>query len=271
MKEIKVFDFTDYRPFLRSYLRSLPHAGRGQISKLAEHLGLNLSVLSLVLKGERDLTPEHAYEVSEYFAWPTNAKEYFCLLNQYQRAGSHKLRVHLKHKLDALKKQAEDLSQQVQRQVIFTEEQKSIFYSHYAYSAIRMACTFEGGQSLESLIEWLALPRIQVTEMVRFLVENRLLVEKEGVFLIGPQATHLERKSLYFKQNHMNWRVEGLSKIDQREEKDLYYTAPFAMSKEDFQKFRSELLDLIKKFVNTAKDSPADMVGCFNLDFFELE
>ncbi|MNT02147.1 hypothetical protein D3C72_1366350 [compost metagenome] len=197
-------------------------------------------------------------------------KEYFCLLNSYQRAGSHKLRQNLKQKLDGMKKQSADLANQVRREVIFNEEQKSVFYSHYAYSAIRMASTFEGGQSLENLTQWLNLPRAQIVEMVRFLVEHRLLIEKDGRFSIGPQTTHLERKSLYFKQNHMNWRVEGLNKIDQQDERDLYYTAPFAISKDDYQKFRGELLDMIKRFVNVAKDSPSDMVGCFNIDFFEI-
>jgi uncharacterized protein (TIGR02147 family) len=270
MNEFSIFNFTDYRPFLRSYLRSSSASGRGQISRLAEHVGLNLSVLSLILKGERDLSPEHAYEISEYFAWSLPVKEHFNLLNQYQRASSHKLKKHLLEKIEAHKKHSIDLSNQVKRDVIFTEQQKSVFYSNYMYSAIRMACSFDDGQSLDQLLSRFLIQRNQMTEMVRFLVENNLIVENNGRYFIGPQATHLEKKSLYFKQNHSNWRIMGIQKIDKHEEQDFFYTAPFSISKEDYKKFREDLVQLIKSFVNVAKDSKADMVGCFNIDLFEV-
>ncbi|HWU42388.1 MAG TPA: TIGR02147 family protein, partial [Bdellovibrio sp.] len=252
MTENEIFKYNDYRPFLRDYLRAQRVSKRGKISHLAQEIGVNLSVLSLVLKGDRDLSPEHAYEISEHFAWSTPVKEYFVLLNQYQRAGTHKLKKHLLAKIEAAKKQAQDLAHQVKKDMIFSEEQKSVFYSHFIFSAVRMACSFEKGQSIEDLLQHFPMARAQMTEVVRFLLENKLLIEKDARFFIGPQATHLERKSVHFKQNHTNWRVMGLQMIDQQREQDLYYTAPFAISREDYKKFRQELTQLIKNFVNTA-------------------
>lgn len=267
---LDIYTFDDYRPFLRQYLRSLPGKGRGEIGKLARHIAINISVLSLVLKGDRDLTPEHALEVSDYFAWPTHMKEYFCLLNQFQRAGSFKLKTNLKAKIQIMRKQARDLSTQVTRDVIFSDEQKSVFYSHFAYSAIRMLSSFTEGISLDELETQLKLSRAQLVEMLRFLVENKLVVEINGRFFIGPQATHLEKKSLHFKQNHTNWRIQGIQKIDRQSERDFFYTAPFAISEKDFSVFRDELSQLIKKFVGIAKDSDADQVGCLSIDFFAI-
>lgn len=270
-KDINIYEFEDYRAFLKLYLRTLPQKGRGQISKLSEHLGLNISVLSLVLSGERDFTPEHAYETSEYFAWTTHAKEYFCLLNQFQRAGTHKLKSHLKIKIKQQREQAKDLGTQVKRDIVFNEEQKSVFYSHFAYSAIRMFSCFENGITIEELENDLKLTRLQLVEMLRFLQENNLVIEKAGRYFVGPQTTHLEKKSIHFKQNHTNWSILGIQKIDQHKERDFFYTSPFAISKQDFMAFREELTGLIKRFVTLAKDSKADQVGCLTINFFGLD
>ena len=51
----------------------------------------------------------------------------------------------------------------------------------------------------------------------------------------------------------------------------ILFTSPVSLSKEDFIALREEMTQFIKNFLEKIKDSPAEDIACFNLDFFWIK
>lgn len=98
-----VYEADTYREFLRNYLASLPRGGRGELSRLAEYLGVNNTLLSQILAGTRELSSEQAYALGTYWNFDERETDYFLTLVQIERAGTHAYRDHLEKKKHRLR------------------------------------------------------------------------------------------------------------------------------------------------------------------------
>jgi uncharacterized protein (TIGR02147 family) len=271
-RQMRVFRFPDYRQFLKSYLASLPKKGRGELSKISKHLGVHSTLMSLILSGSRDLTLEQAYELSQYLHFTDVETEYFSLLVQYERAGSTPYKNFLKAKMESMKKDATKVSQNFQHERVLNDEQKSIFYSTWLYSAIRLfTSTNEAGVSCEEVVKKFQLPRPQALKMLSFLVSTGLVSETDGRYQMAVQRTFLEQGSPHLPKHHSNWRVKALQKADRVGEKELMFTSPVSISVEDFEKIRNDLVEFLRKISQVVKDSPAEDIACLNIDFFWID
>ena len=98
-----------------------------------------------------------------------------------------------------------------------------------------------------------------------------MIVEKNGTFSSGPVATHLEKKSPHLIKHHTNWRLKAIQYAEQLSDQELMYSANISVSRKDFEIIREEFMAMIQKFVNIVKDSPAEDIAQFNLDFFWIK
>ncbi len=96
-------------------------------------------------------------------------------------------------------------------------------------------------------------------------------VEANGVFSSGPVATHLEKKSPLLVKHHTNWRLKAIQYAEQLSDQELMYSANISVSRKDFERIREELMTTIQKFIGIVKDSPAEDIAQFNLDFFWIK
>lgn len=91
MEKISVFDFEDYRSFLRAKVDesfySPTGAKRGSLERLAQKLGYKSpSSLSMILKGERIPSENLLNELLEHWGLPVAEKEYCRVLIQLEKA-----------------------------------------------------------------------------------------------------------------------------------------------------------------------------------------
>lgn len=96
---MSIFNFDSYRRYLVNHLSLLPHKGRGHISKMANAMKIQPTLMSMILSGTRELNPENAIELSIYLEHTEIESEYFLLLVQYERAGTYKLKGHFKKRI----------------------------------------------------------------------------------------------------------------------------------------------------------------------------
>src|SRR4051794_16485735 len=101
---MSIFEFLDYRRFLRRHIDHLPKKGRGEVSRIAQAAGVHPSLLSQVLTGDKNLSLEQAQIIAEYLDLTHQETEYFLLMVQHQRAGTAKLRTYFAAKMDQVKK-----------------------------------------------------------------------------------------------------------------------------------------------------------------------
>ncbi|MCB0362892.1 MAG: TIGR02147 family protein, partial [Bdellovibrionales bacterium] len=103
-----VFEFKDYKEFINRTIEAMPKKGYGTYRKIAHHLSINSVMVSQIFKGDRHLTSEQAHRISEFFGLNELATDYFILLVQIQRAGTHTYKSRLEKKLEELRAKSRD-------------------------------------------------------------------------------------------------------------------------------------------------------------------
>ncbi len=264
-----IFKYIDYRVFLKNYLKIQPKHGHGQISKIAKSLGVSTTHISQVLMGIRSFTQEQSLDLAEYLGLSSFERDYFLCLLQVDRAGKQNLKKYWLEKATEIKKNAEQQPAEFEKDKVLSDAEKSIFYSNPIYSAIRLFMTTnDKGISLDEIVKRFDLERQYAIQVLNFLVEKELLIQKNFLYFSGPQKTHLEAGSPYIRNYHSSWRLRSISNVDTLRMSELMYTAPVSISKKDFENLREEMHKFIKSFLKTVHDSPAEDIACFNMDWF---
>jgi uncharacterized protein (TIGR02147 family) len=202
---MSLFEFSNYRAFLKGHIHSLPKGGRGELSRISRHLGVNSTLISQIMAGLRDFTTEQAYDIALYLGLSELESEYFTLLVQIEKAGNTRLKSFLKKRLSALKAESLKLEKRFSHDKKLSEEDKAIFYSSWLYSAIRMFCsTAEKGRSLEEITGWLQISNARALECLRFLTRTGLCTHERGIYQMGVQLTFVEQGSPHLLKHHSN-------------------------------------------------------------------
>jgi uncharacterized protein (TIGR02147 family) len=268
---VSIFNFSDYRRFLREQLEKISNGKRGQVVALAAHLRVNSTLVSQVFSGLKDFTTEQAADIADYLGLTPLESEYFILLVQIERAGTARLKSHFKSRLAEIKASSKKIDQRVEKDRALSEQEKAVFYSSWIYSAIRLYCSLsDEGQTLERISEQFDLSRAKASELVRFLVGAGLCEKKHEAYFMRAQRTVLENNSPFSVRHHTNWRLKALQKADSLSEAEFMFSAPFSISHEDLAQFRESLLVLIKELYARVKDSKAETLACFNVDLVKL-
>lgn len=266
-----IFEFTDYKAYFSALLKKMPHRGYGQLKRVAEHLQVNSVIVSQVFRGTRDLSVEQALDLSDYLGHTPAETDYFLLLVRHARAGTHRLKAHLKKEIQKQQEASRDLKHRIPSEKNLTEEAKAIFYSNWYYSGIRLLTSIDGFETVDAIAQRLDMPRASVKRVVDFLLEQGLCVQKGASLQMGPKTTHLEASSELVGRHHANWRIKGLQNMDSLKENELFYTAPMTLSGETARWVRRELVDTIQKIVTEVRDSKSEQLSCLNIDWFDVE
>jgi uncharacterized protein (TIGR02147 family) len=266
-----IFEFSDYRLYLRQWIASRPRKGHGEIQRLAGAIRVHPTLVSQVLAGSKHFSLEQGQELGEYLGLVELEHDYLLALLQFKRAGSAKLRAHFKLKLDGLKKTSQRLSERLPVDRLLNDQEKAIFYSDWIYSAIRLQTSVKGYDSLDALSEKFHLPRAKVGAILKFLVSCGLCIESSGRYEMGVNRTHLEQDSPFLKQHHGNWRLKSMQQASRLGADELMFTGPMSLSHADFAMFREELVVLIKRAFQIAKDSDAEQLVCLNIDWIKVD
>ena len=176
-----IFDFNDYKAFLKAEVKSRPKAGRGELSRLAEHLDVNATMVSQVIAGDKDFTLEQAKKVCSFFTLSKLDTDYFLLLVQIERAGTQDLKNYFREKRDEMKKESLQISKRITSERKLTDLERSIFYSSSLYSAIYIFSSVDGGQTIEAIIEKFDIPRPRAQEILQFLVSTGMCTPDRGL------------------------------------------------------------------------------------------
>ena len=268
---MNIFEFKDYRLFLKKKIYSLPKKGRGEINRIAKAAGVHPSLISQILMSEKNLSLEQAQLISEHFDLTNQENEYFLLLVQFQRAGTQKLQTYFEKKLTSLRITSIEISERVRQDRQLTEEEKSVIYSHWIYLSVWLYSSIGSGKTLYDVSQRFELTRERANEILSFLVHTRLCILENEIFKMGSQSIHISRESPHLYRHHTNWRLRAVEASDKISADELMYTAPMSISKSDFKKLRARLIEIIKEVTDMAIDSAAEEMVYFGLDFFWIK
>jgi len=246
-----------------------PGKGRGFASQMARAMGLSSTMLSQVLNGDKNLNHEHATDLAEFLSLNDKETDFLFLLIDLERAGTHKLRVRLKKKMEEEQKKAAQLANRLPIDKELSPETRSVFYSSWMYTGIRSLTALKEFQDTEKISERLQIPKHLVVQILDFLIQEGLLVQHEGQFETGPRRTHLPATHPLVNQHHRNWRIKGVEQMENRSEENLFLTAPLSCSKEVADQIRKKIPGFIEEIFKLVAPSDSELVRCLNIDYFE--
>lgn len=266
---MSIYEYSNYRRFLKQWMSSQPKKGRGLASKMAAHLRVSSTMMSQVLNGDRHLNLELASELGDFMALNPEEQEYFFLLIDYERAGTPGLKNKLKKKLQSEQTKAAKLEERLKVDRQLSEQANNLFYSNWLYTGIRNLAAIAEFNDIDAIAERLQLPRIQVQKVVAFLLQHELLILEKGQLISGPQKTHLRADSILVSKHHQNWRLQGFQQMHFQSEQNFFYTGPMSLSKELAEEIRREIPGFLEQIYKRLGPSPSETVRCLNIDWFE--
>lgn len=268
-----IFDFTDYRKFIRFFVQSRPRNGRGELTRICERLGISTSLLSQILAGSRDLTLEQGLELSRYIGHSELETDYLESLILLERAASEDLRKRVRDRLQKMKREALQLGKRLTTADRLTDEQLATFCSSWTYSAIHLLTSLENGApgcTVDDVAARLGMERPRALEQLAFLCRAGLCVQDGERYRMGRSSTFIPRDSPHLARLHSNWRLKAVHDFDRRDEEDFMTTAQLSLSRKDFLAVREKILELMKFAAEQTKDSDAEDVAYLNVDWFRL-
>lgn len=267
---VQIYNFDDYRSFLHEWMKSHPNQGYGKSAKIAQALEVSPTLVTFVMNGTKDFTMEQAMDLSEFLGLSEHEGDYLLALVSYARAGKENLRNKIKKKILKLKKERLELKEILPPQIEMSEHSKSLFYSQWYYSGIRLLTSIEGFDTVESIAERFKLPSAKVKKVIELLLAQGLCVEKNGKLALGPQSTHLEANSLLVSRHHSNWRQKSIVHMENMKSDELFFTSPVSIAKKDIPRIRKILIDAIENSFKIIDPSPCEELACLNVDWFRF-
>lgn len=267
---MNIFDFYDYRDFIKWYFSTLPNGGYGKLAELADSSGVNRATITLVLKMERDFTADQAFNACQFLGLNKIETDYFLNSVQMQKAAQTKVRNHYREKLDLLRNEYQDLQKRLGNSKEFDENAKAQFYSNWFYSAIRLSTSIADYDNIDSIAKRLDLPLNVVRQVVDFLLEHNLVSQNENKLKMAVQNTHLNANHPLRSRHHMNWRLKSIQKVDNKNNDELFFTSPVSISKNDIPLVREILLNAIDDVFKVVDPSKEEELVCLNIDWFRI-
>ena len=266
---MEIFNYTDYRKYIRDRIKASTKHGYGQLRKIAEKLSVSSALLSQVLNGSRNFSEDQAFTLCEYFELSNSESTFFILLVQKDRASTVKLKNHFERQLEAIRLESAKLSSKIQPDHLLAPEKQAVFYSSWLYAAVQTLASIEQFRDLDSITNRLGTSRVKVKEALDWLVANGFCKIADGKIMTGPVTTFIDRESLLASRHHMNWRAKGIEAMGKFSKSDFFFSAPFSCSKESYTEFRKKLLVLIEELAKDVKKGKPELMATINIDLFE--
>lgn len=265
---ISIYHFKDYKDFYNAWVENQPRQGFGEYRRLAQSLNISTTMVSQVFKGDKHLSLELASDLCDYLSLDEDETDYFLLLVDYSRAGSHKLKNRFLRQIKARQEKSKKLETRVKANEL-NDEARMIFYSSWVYQGVRMLADTGSFNDAESLSTRLNLPRNHVQKVLDFLIAHNLLVEEKNKLKLGPSRTYLPTSSPLVSRHLQNWHIQATSKMHQVRDEDFFYSGPMALSKEVADWVRQELPSFVQGITAKVIPSKSEVVRCLNIDWFE--
>ncbi len=267
---IDVFDAKTYKTFL---IKRMPTVGgeRGLRSKLADHLGCQLSFISLVLTTEKHhFSLEHGQRVCKFFNLSEAETDFFMLLMSRDRAGSKELESFYEKKIQNVLKQRQEIKNRIKDHASLNSDDQALYYSDWYYTAVHMILRCRKSIKASELAELLGLSITKVHECLSFLERTGVVVKEKGLYRVTDVRIHIGEGVPWLNAHHKNWRNRSILSLDNKKEEDMHFTMITSISENAAKEIKKNILRLIQDNEPIIRDADDKVVYNFNLDFFKI-
>ena len=270
MTSKSIFEFSDYKVFLKATEESRKSYEKGFRSRLADQIGCKSGYISHVLNGDANLSLEQTLRAARFLSLQPKERKYFLLLVELSRAGTAELKNHFQEELSLLKDDYLNIKSHVGNSRALSESDQAIYYSSWHYLAIHVLISLQGFHESKSISQALRIPEEVTGRALLFLLQAQIITESGGRLKSGLTQVHLNRESPLIRQHHTNWRMAAVQSLMNANKTDIHYSTVSSLSAADADKLRIDMTQLIEHYVSTIEPSKEEVIYGFNLDFFNL-
>lgn len=268
--KIYIFDHRSYKTFLAAVAGGKTFR-RGIKAQLAQAAECQPTYISQVLHGKAHLSPEQGERLTRFLGLTKEEAQFFLLLLHKDRASTKELKAVYNQQIEERIVQRMSVVNRLGANNVLTEEQHAIFYSSWQYLAIHMALTIPELQNRDALVAYFNIGFERVDKVLEFLVQTGLAVQNKNIYTTGTPIIRLGKDSPHIFKHHGHWRQQAIESLERESPLDLHYSAAVTLSKNDISKLKDRMLEHIKENVQIIRESPAEEVYVYTLDFFKLK
>lgn len=263
----EIFDFKNYKSYLRSRLSS----GRwGQKAALAKVADCQPTYISQVLHASADLSLEQASRVNQFLGHSKEESSFFLLMVLRDRAGNEELRLHFQEQIDQILTNRMNLVSRMGARQSLSAEIQARYYSSWHYTAIHTALSVPSLQTKQELGNHFGLPLQRISTVLEFLVSAGLAKVAGDRFEYGEMDLRLGSDTADILKHHTNWRMQVMDSFERESVRDLHYSGVYSLSAADALKIKDMLLQSIQKNLSVVRDSKEEVLYAVCIDFFNL-
>jgi hypothetical protein len=259
------FQYVDYKAYLKALIEFEP---RGFISRLAEAITCQRSYLSVVINGEIQVTPDQAYNISQYLRHSEAEQQYFLTMVEVARASTKSYRDHLQGKLERLKREEEDLSKKLKRTPTEHSAKEAFYYSSHLPGLMHILTSIPKYQKIEGITRELGFSRDFVEQLLLQLEGHDLVSRQKDGFVFKGQSLHVAKTSPYVVFHHQNWRQQAVLDAQKNSPEGVHYTNVQSMSRKAHRHIKQKLLELIQEAAEISEPSQEEVLVGFLADLF---
>lgn len=267
---MKIFEFDDYKKWIQAWVELRPQGGYGELTRIAEHLQINSTTVSQVLRGDRDFNLEQCQRLSEYCQLSPIETKYLMQLVLIQRAGTVELKNYFELERKSLLTQSKEIANRIDKDRVLSDLEKALLVSSWLPSAILIYSGKESGATLSEISAKFRVSEDKARYWLDLLVEKDLLQVHGDTYKNGMVRLHIERGSSYATKHNTNWRLKALENAEFANTNDLTFTSISSISVQHLPELREKIVQFIEQYAKVVSASPAEDVVCLNIDFFRL-
>lgn len=264
-----IFHFNNYRNFIQYWIDNCEQK-RGVNSRISEAIECHTSYFSQVLSNKKDLTLEQSLKLSHFMGLDKLSEKFLITLVSLERAGDFKLKQHFQEELGNLQLEGLKLQNQLNAKKELSKEAASKYYSDSDYSLVRIICSFPEVKTKSDILDRLRMNSDKLDIVLEFLLSEQLIKEINAELQHTDVSTHIASDSPFVNLHHRNWRIKALARHESKKTNDLFYTGPMSLSEKDIPKVKLILEESLKKIYKVIEPSPAEVVSCLNIDWFQI-
>lgn len=265
-----IFDFSDYKIYLREVIRRQPKGGRGFKAKLSAGMACQSAYLSRVLNGNADLSLEQAQRANAVLGHTKEESKFFLLLLLYNKAGTQELKQEFYEQMEQIIQQRLILKNRFNVKKSISREDQVTYYSAWYYTAAHFLLTVPEFQTRDAIAVRLGLPLKKVSSILDFLVSIGIATQEGHRFKTSAMRIHLENDSPMISKHHTNWRMKAIQSTERETPDELHYSAVITIAKKDALKIKSALVKAIESVRELVKESNEEELFCYTVDFFKV-
>ena len=256
---ISIFDYDDYRVFVKDYIAAKNAKGiRLSLRQLTAKLGISsTSYLSRVLSGHRNLSKENAEKLAHELQLSGDERKYFLLLVRYCGEEDKISRKALFEELLSQRQSSEDYK---------LRQSQYKYFSEWYYPVIRHIAAFADWRNNYDLLASLVQPHItseQAQKAIEDLLKLGLIIKTKDRYELNAPVIRTDSIPFEYKEKGrsavLQHGMESVKRYDTKQRHTSFYT--LAVTKDSHEKILEHYKEFEKKMFHEVKKSEgADVV-----------